>query len=1637
MENLLHKVLLSGGIFLSATAWAQHEVDMKKYTDYQPVSKADAGLRASTVRSGETRPDHVHNGLSRFFPPVFNQDGGSCGSASRICYMFTHEINSFRNLDGSQPENYYPSHFSWLLTNGNSGKDAFVANIGIPSAALYGGQTYSKYFGNQDTANDDFGWMQGYDKWFAAMHNRMEWPVSFPDNVSTEAGREAVKQYLWNHNGDPDFHGGGIVGIGVASAATLASIASTEANNAAKVTGKKYIQAWGTQVDHALTIVGYDDRIEFDLNGNGIYGEKSADEVGAWIIVNSWGTGWADGGFVYCPYAYGGAYSKLVDDKKVFDTNSWWKPEVYHVRKNYRPLRTIKLKMNYSRRSELYLTAGISADLNAEMPDQSIAFDHFKYAGDGNYGNTVPAPEVPMLGRWTDGLHHEPMEFGYDLTDLSAQFDKNRPLKYFFIVETKNTAVGEGRIHSASIIDYEENLAGVEMPFDLGNEGVEIKNAGNKTIISVVVQGQGYYAPQNLTATDGVLSWMAPLGSAHTLTGYEVYTGGECIATLGTEETSYELPDGATGNYEVKALYGNRRWAAVTAVVAVADTKSNRVIQLRGSGFTIKNAFGARYDKATIEYWLRPASLSNWNQSAGPGWGQFMLHANSNGSFSTGWDTSNRINTAASTLKVNQWTHIAIVVDGNKMTVYANGQEAGTITSENHSGLGGFGDLTFRNNSTGDQTNGHMDEIRIWKSARTAEEIAANMNVTFGDAGLPADLLVYYKGDIIVDGGEKKLRERVAGNHAIMLNTNFVSAVMTTPALKPVTDLSVNINEPSEEVYAGIPTTFAATASSSATELSWTAEGAGVKDAKVKRPALTFTAAGDQKVSVTAYDRDGKTATADLTVNVKEAPAPVADFTMTTTTIPVDGTISFIAGTPRMGYIYEWSMPGAETEEALTTNAAATYTAVGTYTVTLTVKAPDGRTATSSKEVKVEAVAPNTDFDVAPAVIMKGETTFLKDKSRHQPTSWNWTIQGDAKSFAVNGQNSSLTINEPGIYDVTLKTANEVGSSMQTQKGALVVCNADSKQGLNFSSGEGSVTMKKLPLTRGQRTFTIDWWMNPSALTGDLNGFGDPDNNFSVFTTAQGLLVLNMKASDGKNYSAYTAANTVKPQSWHHYAVTFDKGQVSFYVDGTLSHSMSISATIIPSITEFVMSPSKYPLTAIIDEFRIWGKTLTAEQIRQYANEPIADVAAAERDNDLRVYYNFNQSGGDVKDATSNANDGVRRNFGPDGDAWSSSKGVFCLSNSAGTLTDVTQNYLVNYTAPFKNDGTSVNPANSSRFLGLADWTLQNQIKENGVTTGAHVDTQKGNSMTITSLWDNFSTVKDHKVFQTVTLPAGAYTFTAEFSNWEGEPVESYLVAAAGKTLPVTDSLATKALGYTKMLSKAQTMTNSVSFILTEETEVSLGILANINGRRCVTFKQFSLSAGEFESIEADNSGGHTLTVDASGWASLFLNYATSIPEGVKAYVAVSRGTSELVLNPIEDGIIPAQTAVIIEAEPETYLFAPTTTAGTATSLLQGTLSDLTTTAGQVYYTVQKPAATDEAVMGRHTGTVIPANTAYLTADTAGAPEAYTFSIVPTGIGGINTPIKGNDAVYDLSGRRVKQPSKGFYIIGGKKVIVK
>lgn len=119
MSIKLRNILLASALLPIAT-WAQN-VDRSKYPDFSAKLNPDPQLmhpRKVKGKAEAVRPDHVNNAESRHFPPVFYQAGGSCGSASRICYMFTHELNSFRDLDGKDPKNYYPSHFVWLLTNG-------------------------------------------------------------------------------------------------------------------------------------------------------------------------------------------------------------------------------------------------------------------------------------------------------------------------------------------------------------------------------------------------------------------------------------------------------------------------------------------------------------------------------------------------------------------------------------------------------------------------------------------------------------------------------------------------------------------------------------------------------------------------------------------------------------------------------------------------------------------------------------------------------------------------------------------------------------------------------------------------------------------------------------------------------------------------------------------------------------------------------------------------------------------------------------------------------------------------------------------------------------------------------------------------------------------------------------------------------------------------------------------------------------------------------------------------------------------------------------------------------------------------------------------------------------------------------
>ncbi len=90
-----------------------------------------------------TLPSVVDNSEKIWFRPIFSQDGGSCGQASGVAYLFTYEINRVRNLPANEEwhtSNQYPTHYTWnYLNNGGSGGSWYywgwniINNSGIPT----------------------------------------------------------------------------------------------------------------------------------------------------------------------------------------------------------------------------------------------------------------------------------------------------------------------------------------------------------------------------------------------------------------------------------------------------------------------------------------------------------------------------------------------------------------------------------------------------------------------------------------------------------------------------------------------------------------------------------------------------------------------------------------------------------------------------------------------------------------------------------------------------------------------------------------------------------------------------------------------------------------------------------------------------------------------------------------------------------------------------------------------------------------------------------------------------------------------------------------------------------------------------------------------------------------------------------------------------------------------------------------------------------------------------------------------------------------------------------------------------------------------------------------------------------------
>ena len=190
------------------------------------------------------------------------------------------------------------------------------------------------------------------------------------------------------------------------------------------------------------------------------------------------------------------------------------------------------------------------------------------------------------------------------------------------------------------------------------------------------------------------------------------------------------------------------------------------------------------------------------------------------------------------------------------------------------------------------------------------------------------------------------------------------------------------------------------------------------------------------------------------------------------------------------------------------------------------------------------------------------------------------------------------------------------------------------------------------------------------------------------------------------------------------------------------------------------------------------------------------------------------------------------------------------------------------------------------------------------------------------------------------------------------------------------------------------------------------------------------------KNIDEMSAVSFDITIAGSGYSSLGkpfgLDFANASPAGLEAYVVPSITASAVSLSAIDEA--PASTGVILKgtASAKYTIPAKATAAAVGTNYLKAAVTATPIAANEAY--IMQGGLFHKVTAA----STIPAGKAYLLA-TDVPSEARELTFVFDDVTAIETvkSEKANNEYYNLAGQRVANPTKGLYIVNGKKVIIK
>ena len=218
------------------------------------------------------------------------------------------------------------------------------------------------------------------------------------------------------------------------------------------------------------------------------------------------------------------------------------------------------------------------------------------------------------------------------------------------------------------------------------------------------------------------------------------------------------------------------------------------------------------------------------------------------------------------------------------------------------------------------------------------------------------------------------------------------------------------------------------------------------------------------------------------------------------------------------------------------------------------------------------------------------------------------------------------------------------------------------------------------------------------------------------------------------------------------------------------------------------------------------------------------------------------------------------------------------------------------------------------------------------------------------------------------------------------------------------------------------------------QTDLVVGDVVMVKGK----VKMYNNTTPEFDRNSQIESLEIPATISAAGYATFSRAFAVDFSAtSLEVYTAQVNGAKNgVVLNEVASKKVPANTAVILKGETAAGAVIATADALENNDLVAGPV----TGDGASYYALGKEG--EKVGFGiLADDTKLPANKAYIPASKFGASAPafmpFSFGGEVTGVSQIENGELRIENVYDLQGRRVAQPTKGLYIVNGKKVVLK